>query len=180
MINFEALPTQNPFSIPEPGLYKAVIEEAEMRTPKTDATKPDYLNLKLSLYKADGTKAGVVYDIISESEKSAVMFKLGRLLKACDIPLIGSLELRDLAKIIKGKEIGVDITHDKTSERPRAQVALFGGGVYYTLAEYHALVSKLQGDSLADDFVNDMGNESPFNAPDGEQATNSTVAGASY
>ena len=48
-INFDTLPQENPFALPTPGLYKATIDDAEMRHNKNDATKPPYLNLTVLL-----------------------------------------------------------------------------------------------------------------------------------
>ena len=174
-INFSSLPTKNPYSIPAPGVYKARIDDAEMRAPKNDATKPEYLNLKYTLLNADGSSAGTLYDILSESDSSIVQFKISRFIQACGLPLTGTMELKDIAKIVKGRTIVVDISHDKKSDPVRAQVDLFSREAYYPEAEYEH-VCALAGQTTAtkdatanDDFMQVPENEAEtvFNAPDG-------------
>ena len=104
-INFDTLPQENPFALPTPGLYKATIDDAEMRRNKNDATKPPYLNLKYKLTDMEGKSKGVMFDILSESDSPVVGYKIARFCRACGIPLQGQIELSDLAKIVKGKEI---------------------------------------------------------------------------
>lgn len=135
MINFDSLPQSNPFTIPD-DIYIARITEAIMKKPK-DAAKPPYLNLKYELFDANGKKAGTLYDIMAESDSSVVQYKIGRFIRACGIPLTGSMELSDIAKIVMNKEIVVDIkTTSKKGEDPRTQVDLFGREAYYMRSEF--------------------------------------------
>lgn len=135
MINFDALPQQNPFAIPD-DIYIARITEALMKKPK-DASKPPYLNLKYDLFNKDGKKAGTLYDIMAESDSSVVQYKIGRFLRACGIPLTGSMELSDIAKIVMNKDIAVDVkTSAKKGEDARTQVDLFGREGYYRRSEF--------------------------------------------
>lgn len=166
-INFDSLPTDNPFALPDPGIYLAKIVDAEMKQGK-DLAKPPYLNLRLMLTDAAGNNKGSVYDILAESESSVVQYKISRFVRACGIPLTGSMELSDLAKIVKGKDIAVDITHDNSSDRPRAQVDLFSREAYYLPSEF-AEIKELVSPPLGE--LNDFGpvdaGDVPFNAPDG-------------
>lgn len=182
MLNFSQLPQSNPYanSLPDAGVYRAKITEAEMRKPKTDATKPDYLNLKLSLFNKDGSDAGTVYDIISESDSQLVQFKAARFVRACGIPLVGSMELRDLAKLVVGKQIVVDISHDKRSDTPRAQVDLFSREAYYLPTEYDTIYAianpapateEEQADFVASNASAVSDSEIPFDALDGGAST---------
>ena len=41
-INFDRIPTENPFVLPEPGIYRARIAEAKM-TPSKTPGKPPYI-----------------------------------------------------------------------------------------------------------------------------------------
>jgi Protein of unknown function (DUF669) len=178
-INFSNLPTKNPFALPEPGVYRAIIEEAEMRNNKTDATKPPYLNLKYKLLNEDESSAGTMYDLISESDSSIVQFKISRFIQACGLPLTGSMELKDLAKIAKGRTIVVDVAHDKKSNPPRAQVDLFSRQAYYPAAEYAEIKALVTNTTTAkevtanDSFmqVPETEAEAVFNAPDGGAPT---------
>lgn len=177
-INFSALPTSNPFSLPNPGVYKAKIEEAEMKTPKSDATKPPYLNVKLALFNKDGSKAGVLYDIFAESTASIAQFKLGRFIQACGLPLTGVMELSDIGKIVVGRTIVVDVTHDKKSEQPRAIVDVFSRECYYPEADFERIYKMVhpQPEDLAADFtIENDDAEVPFNAADGQAATTPTA-----
>lgn len=170
MINFEALPQENPFALPDPDIYMATIMEADMRNNKTDATKPPYLNIKYNLMKADGTSAGTLYDIISDSDNATVQYKTGRFIRACEIPLQGSMELKDLAKIVKGKRIVVDVAHDTKGDRPRAQIDLFSRGAYYLPAEFNEIYGAVHPDAAPVDesFLNPpVDGDTEFNAPDG-------------
>ena len=74
-INFDALPNSKPFSNPEPGTYYATIDTAEMKQGK-DLSKPPYLNLKYKLKDQTGKSAGVIFDIIAESEHNLMQYKL--------------------------------------------------------------------------------------------------------
>lgn len=145
MITFNDLPTTNPGGgTIAAGVYRAVVDKAEMRTPK-EASKPDYLALTLKLTNKAGKSAGTVFDNIIESEKPALRYKLGRFVRACGIPLEGSMELKDLAKLVIGKHIVVDIKVGKDQNgNDRAEVDLFGREVYYLPSEFdevYALVN---------------------------------------
>ena len=172
-INFQSLPQDNPFSIPKPGVYKAKIVEATMRKPQSDATKPEYLNLKLDLYSKDNKKVGSIYDIISESDSSVVQYKIARFVRACGFQLQGSMELKDLAKIVLNKLIAVDVTEDKKATSPRAVVDVFSREAYYMYDEFETIYSMLNPSESSNDFapgfepVTTDETEIPFNTGDG-------------
>lgn len=178
MINFDRLPQDNPFALPTPGLYRAKVVEAVMKPPKNDPTKPDYLNLKLALFDHEGKNSGNVYDIIAESDSSVVQYKTARFVRACGIPLTGSIELKDLAKLVNGKEIAVDIRHsrprqgeDATNFTPKAEVDMFSRAAYYLKDEYQEQWNLINGETptdfgLMNENVGDAEN-APFNASDG-------------
>lgn len=133
-INFNALPSESPNMLPEKGTYFATIESAEMKAPK-DPTKPQYLNLKLGLKDNMGQSKGKIYDIIAESEHNIVRYKLQRFIKALELPITGEFELADLAKIVTGKKLIVDITIDEKSEPRKAVVDVFSNAIFYPVAE---------------------------------------------
>ena len=178
MIQFDRLPQDNPFALPAPGLYKGQITETEMRAPKAAAAdgskKPDYLNLKIVLTDINGTNRGSFYDIIAESTSSIAQYKLSRFLRACGIPLVGSMELKDLAKIVKGKTIVVDVNHDKPTNgnNPKAQIDVFSHEAYYTPDEFVQVYNIINGGVAADGQINEgladvADEEIPFDAADG-------------
>ncbi len=171
-INFDRLPQDNPFALPAPGVYRAKIMEAEMKQGK-DLSKPEYLNLKYALFDKHNKSCGNVYDIISESDSSVVQYKTARFVRACGLPLTGSMELKDLAKVVKGREIVVDISHDKKSDQPRAQVDLFAREAYYLPSEFMDIYNIVHPDEAEQDDFQAANNadtddaERPFDAADG-------------
>ena len=134
-INFDTLPKENPFALPAPDVYKAQIMEAAMKKGK-DTTKAPYLNLKYHLTNHDGKECGNIYDIMSESDSSVVQYKIGRFLTACGIPLVGAMELSDIAKLVLNKEIVIDVNHDTKSDQPKAQIDLFTREAYYPVGQF--------------------------------------------
>lgn len=140
-INFAGLPDERPSTLPDPGKYRTLIEKAEMKTPKpqpNDApgtVKPAYLALTLALrVKPDGTPAtGKIYDNLTESDSDYVRYKIKRFIIAMGIPVTNSIELKDIAKIVAGKELYVDITQDLKSTPPKGTVDMFSGEIYYPL-----------------------------------------------
>lgn len=135
-INFDSLPGNKPFSTPVPGTYYATIDTAEMKQPK-DPSKPMYLNLKLKLKTPDGKNAGVIFDILTESEHSLMQYKLKRFLLALGVSFEGEFELKDLSKLCIGKEIIVDTKIEEgTDGRPdKAVVDVLTNEIYYNLSE---------------------------------------------
>jgi len=131
-INFNELPNDAGFKIPDEGTYKAKIKSAEMKQGK-DTSKPPYLNLCFELTTKDGDPAGKLYDIIAESDHQIVQFKLRRFVEALKLPITGEFELVDLTKVIIGKELILDVAHDKKASPVRAQVDVFKGACYYSL-----------------------------------------------
>lgn len=178
-INFDALPQDNPFALPDPGVYKATVVDAEMKQGK-DLSKPEYLNLKFSLTDKEGKNCGNLYDIIAESDSSVVQYKTARFIRACGLPLTGSMELKDLAKIVKGREIALDVSHDNKNDRPRAQVDLFSREAYYLASEFmdiYMLVNPEKADDAAFQQANTSDStaaEVPFDAADGAATPRTT------
>ena len=137
-INFDKLPDNSPSMLPEKGTYFATIEQAAMKAVK-DATsgKPDYLNLKLSLKNKEGKAVGTIWDMITESDHDLLRYKLKRFIQALELPITGSFELKDLAKVVQGKSLIVDVTHDtRDKDRPaKAVVDIFTNEVFYPLTD---------------------------------------------
>lgn len=134
-IRFDQLPSERPgFTVPK-GQYAALIEKAEMKTSKTDPSKPAYLNLTLAISDESGKGMGKVYDILTESDNEYVRYKLKRFIEAMEIPMTGSIELKDIAKIVSGKRTRVDIMMDEKSTSPRPVVDIFSAEIYYPLTQ---------------------------------------------
>lgn len=108
MLNFESLPKDKPSqnNVAE-GTYKATVFKTEMRVSKE--TNNEYLNVS---FKIDN--GSFVNENYFDSDKPFLMYKLGRLLKACNVELKGNGSLKDVAKVIKGKKVVIDvIVNDK-------------------------------------------------------------------
>ena len=161
-IRFDQLPQEKPGgAVPERGRYRIKIEKAGMQANKTDATKPQYLAMTLALLaKEDGTPAtGKIFDNLTESDSDFVRYKLKRFIEALKIPVTTSIELKDIAKIVQGKELYADITVDEKATPPRGVVDIFSDEIFYPL-----------DDTAAD---------APINAPDAADATEAP-ANATY
>ena len=138
-INFDALPGSNPSGAVVPnGTYYGTIKNPEMRVPKPKEDgsigKP-YLNFKLLLQNAKSEAVGSIYDMLSDSDHEIPRYKIRRFIEALALPITGAFELRDLAKIIDGKRLIVDIAEDKRSTTPKSQVDTFSGDIYYPISE---------------------------------------------
>ena len=103
MIQFNALPKDKPSqnSIKN-GRYTATVFKCEMRTGKE--TGNEYLNVS---FLCDG--GGFVNENYFDSDKPFLQYKLGQLLKACNVTLEGEGTLKDVAKVIKGKKVIIDV-----------------------------------------------------------------------
>lgn len=103
MIQFNALPTNKPSqnSIKN-GRYTATVFKTEIRTGKE--TNNEYLNVS---FLCDG--GGFVNENYFDSDKPFLQYKLGQLLKACNVNLEGEGTLKDVAKVIKGKKVIIDV-----------------------------------------------------------------------
>jgi hypothetical protein len=142
MISFDSLPTRPARQNIAEGFYYAKIETAEMRQPQ-DPTKPEYLNIMFSLSDAKHQAAGKIYDRITESDSQYQQYKLRRFIDALGLAealkSAGNFELKDLCKIIKNKELIVELVQekDKQTKEPTGQtvVNIFGDYIYASLAE---------------------------------------------
>lgn len=136
-INFNALPAEKPAmggSMIPKGQYIATIEKAEMKQGQ-DASRPPYLNLQLDIMdEASEAKLGKVFHILTESNHPLPMFQLKRIIEALNLPITGEFELKDLAKMIQGKKIKVDVAPEKAEEgkvATRSVVDVFSGQIFY-------------------------------------------------
>lgn len=124
MINFDSLPKDKPNNNSiEPGRYTATVFKCEMRESKTTpGTK--YLNVSFKC-----GNHGFVNENYFDSDKAFLQYKLGRLLKACKVTLAGEGKLEDVAKVIKGKEVVVDVV---VNDRGYGSLDYSGGneGIY--------------------------------------------------
>lgn len=103
MIQFNALPKDKPSQNNiKNGRYTATVFKCEMRTGKDSGT--EYLNVS---FLCDG--GGFVNENYFDSDKPFLQYKLGQLLKACNVTLEGEGTLKDVAKVVKGKKVIIDV-----------------------------------------------------------------------
>lgn len=145
-LDFTKAPTTNPFALIPKGYFIFTVSNAEMRSGK-DTTKPPYLNVTFSLTDAQGAKVGNLFDIFTESEQPAALYKLQRFLTAVglDLSQSKSIELRDIAKMILGRKGVLEVEHttqkDRPEQGPRAQVKLFGSECFWPLDQFASLIA---------------------------------------
>ena len=103
MISFNNIPKDKPSqnSVAE-GRYTASIFKTEMRVGKDSGT--EYLNVSFKL-----DSGGFVNENYFDSDKPFLQYKLGQLLKACNVTLEGEGTLKDVAKVVKGKKVIIDV-----------------------------------------------------------------------
>ena len=104
MVNFSALPKDKPAGgNATEGRHLATIFDAKMVDSKsTPGTK--YLNVSFKL-----AKGGFVNENYFDSDKPFLQYKLSRLLTACGISLDGTGTLDDVRKVIKGRDVVIDV-----------------------------------------------------------------------
>lgn len=136
-INYDALPSSKPSSTVPAGFYKAKIIKAEMKTSKTSGDA--YLSVQYDLRNDNGV-TGKLFDMHFDSEKEFLRYKLQRFLTALNLNLTGSFELKDLCKLINGKELIVDVdVEDNAQYGKRNTVNSFEHEIYYPISNWAAL-----------------------------------------
>lgn len=124
MIDMNSLPSEKPSTgaiIPK-GQYLAKIKKADMRQPKDD-TKPMYFTAECDITDpVSGTPMGKFWINLFESEAPLTRYQLSRFIKALNLPIQGQFELKDLTKMVNGKELKVDICPEDKPEPQRSVV----------------------------------------------------------
>ena len=107
-INFDELPKTNEssFTVLENGTYRCKIKDAKIPAGK------DYLVVTFAVTGKNG-QTTTIFDNFFDSEKQLPRYKLAQLIRALQIPLTGSFELKDLPKIIVGKELMAAIKQEQ-------------------------------------------------------------------
>jgi hypothetical protein len=132
-INFQNLPTRAPNALPEKGVYIYEIEAAQMRKSPNN----EYLEIKAKLSKGDGKKVATIFDRIMDIDSDIPRYKLRQFIRALNLPIVGEFQLSDLTKMIVGKKVLADITHEKSRDPQypdKAIVDPFSAEVYYPLS----------------------------------------------
>ena len=129
-INFDELPKTNEsaFTILENGTYRCKIKEAKIPNGK------DYLQVIFAVTGNNG-QSTTIFDNFVDSDKPLPRYKLAQLIRALKIPLTGSFELKDLPKIIVGKELMAAIKQEQNEGySARNVINAFDDEIFYPLA----------------------------------------------
>ena len=101
-----------------------------------------------------------MYDGQYESDKQLTKYKLARFLQACGIPLVGTMELKDIANLVLNKDIVVDTSVDESGSSPKLQIDLFGREAYYPKEQFDEIWKLAHPDD--DGFEKVPEGEEPF------------------
>ena len=132
MINMNSLPTEKPSmgTIIPKGQYLAKIRKAEMKQPKDD-TRPMYFTAECDITDpVSGSAMGKFWINLFESEAPLARYQLSRFIKALNLPIQGEFELKDLTKMVVGKELKVDIMPEDKPEPQRSVVDIAANCFY--------------------------------------------------
>lgn len=135
MISMNSLPTEKPSmgTIIPKGQYLAKIKKAEMKQPKDD-TKPMYFTAECDITDIEsGTAMGKFWINLFESEAPLARYQLSRFIQALTLPIQGEFELKDLTKMVTGKELKVDICPEerKDGKEPQRSVVDISAECFY-------------------------------------------------
>ena len=173
-INFDQLPQDKPSGFPllDSGIYKAKIIAAEVKNKGAEGSK-DYLALTYDLTTPAGVSKGKLWDNMFDSDKPTPRYKIQRFCTALRLNLTGNIEFKDLAKIVVGKELLVDVSTDEKSEPKRNQVDVFKADIYYHVSELAALTGVVDGDPFlpAGGTTSESTASQTINAADAADAT---------
>ena len=127
MINFDNLPKTNEAAsaVFENGKYRCHIKDAKIPVGK------DYLTVVFTVTENSG-KTTTIFDNFFDSEKPLPRYKLAQLIRALRIPLTGNFELKDLPKIIVGKDLMAAIKQEQNEGySPRNVIDAFDDEIFY-------------------------------------------------
>jgi hypothetical protein len=146
-INFQNLPSSAPNTLPDKGIYIYEIESAQMKK----SANNDYLEIKAKLSKRDGKKVATIFDRIFDIDSDIPRYKLRQFIIALGLPIVGDFQLSDLTKMIVGKKVLADITHEKSKDpkySDKAVVDVFSSEIYYPISKANELLGSV--DSIAE------------------------------
>lgn len=136
IINFDSLPNPNEKpangTIIPKGMYHAKIVKAEMKTPRSG--KADYFSAECDITDpTSGTKMGKFWINLYESEANLVRYQLSRFIYATGLKISGDFELKDLTKMVPGRELMVDICPEdrKDGSAPQRSVIDVSAECFY-------------------------------------------------
>lgn len=102
-VTFDQIPKGKPNNYSkEPGLYDAIIFKAEKGVGKTSGEP----NIQVS-FKLD--EGGFVNEYFTINDKQFNLYKLGRLLEACNVELQGQIDADAIRKVILNKRVSIQV-----------------------------------------------------------------------
>ena len=149
-INFNSLPTEKPTMgtvIPK-GHYHAKIRKAEMKSPKK-AGRPDYFSAECDITDpVSGTAMGKFWINLFESEAPLVRYQLSRFITALRLPIQGEFDLKDLTKMVNGKELEIDIQPEERDDNkpPQRSILDISNECFYPVGIMEAAEAVFTGD----------------------------------
>lgn len=137
-IHLDQLPSERPeanFKLLDAGTYEFVIEKAEI---KVSNNGNEYM--QVTLVTDDGDK---LWDNIMYTDNPHVQFKFTRFLRACKVPLQGSLEFKDIKVLVEGARVKADVIQEEQTYKGNTQtrniIDLFNGDCYYPIDDEEAV-----------------------------------------
>ena len=138
LINMDTLPNPNqkPANgtlIPK-GMYHAKIVKAEMKTPRSG--KADYFSAECNITDPNsGAQMGKFWINLYESEAPLVRYQLSRFIYATGLKISGAFELKDLTKMVPGRELMIDICPEdrKDGAAPQRSVVDVSAECFYPI-----------------------------------------------
>lgn len=136
MLNFDKLPKTKPdggSGVVPTGEYIFLVKKAEMRKPNKGGH--DYMSVTLQCYSADKKYSTIVFDPFFYSDKPLPQYKIAQFVRALNLDLRGDFELKDLCKIVVGKQGVVALkTEENEGYAPRNVVNVFDDDIYKALS----------------------------------------------
>ena len=133
MFKYSDFPESNPAKTPTPGTYYAVITGAEVR--ESQNTFKLYLNIAYTLFDKMGNNRGIMYDVLTDSDKEIPRYKLKRFIDAIGAEFKEEFDFTDLKNAAESKAIILTAKISKTSDTPRLEVDVFKDDIYYPLSD---------------------------------------------
>lgn len=152
-LNFDSLPKEKPGgSISPKGMYYFEVKKAEMKTSKNSGDS--YMSVQLQCSNVESGEKTTVFDMLFDSDKPLLQYKLAQFLRALQLNLRGTFELKDLCKVVFGKRGMVALKiEENEGYSPRNIVDAFDDDIYLPLNATDAPAPAASDDP-------------PFNAPD--------------
>lgn len=116
------------FKTPEAGVYHARVEKCEIKTAKSGN---EYLSVRMSMTDKGLAKCGSCFDMLMDSDKPFLQYKVRRFLEAIGVPVAGEMSLKDLGVIAEGCELTLWVQQEEWNGQTRVVPNLRDAEGYY-------------------------------------------------